>query len=363
VLGARSIEAPRVIPPGAAERAAADERRGRRPDARPLAPGDAFVVDALVGQINGRPIFAEEFFEPLADRLRAIGRDAATRTAFVQQALPIIRLDLERRVDQALYLAEAEAALSPEERRGLRFWLAELQGQTVARRGGSRAEADLRLRTEENRTLEEEIQRMRDEGLQSKLIREEILPRVIVSKYEIEREYERRYDEFNPPPSTTIERLIVRQSREDTIEAVNARLEQGESILEIADELVAAGDGIRSELGQFAVRPAGLSESEAVSELFRRFTEGWEQVGDWGGPMSGTRSVSWFFVSRVDEQPGRPLFDEDVQRILKAELRNRKIAEELGRYEARLRQESIVSEEQEMLRTLLEIAVRRYGPS
>ena len=79
--------------------------------------------------------------------------------------------------------------------------------------------------------------------------------------------------------------------------------------------------------------------------------------------MTGTRSVSWFYVSRVNERPGRPLFDEDVQRRLKGELRSRKIAEELSRYEASLRQESIVSEEQEMLRILLEIAVRRYGPA
>ena len=68
------------------------------------------------------------------------------------------------------------------------------------------------------------------------------------------------------------------------------------------------------------------------------------------------------FVAEVVERDGRPIFDENVQRILKADLQNRKFSEELGRYKARLRQDSIVSQEQEMFQMLLEIALRTYGP-
>jgi hypothetical protein len=358
-LGAGSLTPPRMIGPGAAETSAGPEATPVRSNrGRPVA-GDTYVIDALVGQINGRPIFSGEFFEPIGDQLRAI--PATTQTAFLQAAGPIVREALQRQVDDALYLAEAEAALSPEERQGLRFWLQEIQDVAVARRGGSRAEADRRLRSTENRTLEEEVQLQRDQGLQGKLIREEIMPRIIVSKYEIEREYQRRFDEFNPPPTTRVDRLIIDRDQAELIESVGTRLEAGESIIDLAAELVADGRARLRQLGEFEVRPSELSESEKVSELFREFSAGWQTVGDWTGPM-GSGSASWFFVAAVVERDSRPIFDEDVQRTLKADLQNRKFGEELGRYKARLRQDSIVSQEQEMFQMLLEIALRTYGP-
>ena len=255
ILGAAGIDAPRLVgrepdaaPPSPDPSAAAG-------DSRSLRAGDAFVVDALVGQINGRPIFAGTFFEPIGDQLRALGRDAANRTEFATAALPVIRLSLRRRVDEALYLAEAEAALTPEEQQGLRFWLREIQDVTVARRGGSRAEADRRLRETENRSLEEEVEFRRNAGLQSKLIRDRILPRVIVSKYDIEREYQRRFDELNPPPSTLVQRLILRGEDEAAVAEVSERLDRGDSILEVAADLAADGRGRVSEIGTFAIRP------------------------------------------------------------------------------------------------------------
>ncbi|MHC4809375.1 MAG: hypothetical protein ACYTEV_03305 [Planctomycetota bacterium] len=359
ILGAAGLDAPRLIgrdseptPPTTAPTRASGGLRA----------GDSFVVDALVGQINGRPIFAGEFFEPIGDQLRAMGREAATRTEFASAALPVIRLSLRRRVDEALYLAEAEAALSPEEQQGLRFWLREIQDVTVARRGGSRAEADRRLRETENRSLEEEVEFRRNAGLQSKLIRDRILPRVIVSKYDIEREYQRRYDEFNPPPSTLVQRLILLGDDEAAVTEVSERLERGDSILDVAAELAADGRGRVSEIGTFTLRPSQLANSEAVSEVFRRYAEGWERAGDWTGPVAGGRSTWWIFVAAVRQSEGRPVHDELVQRQLKAELEQRGMSRELARYEDQLRRESIVGEEQEMLEVLMEIALRRYGP-
>lgn len=359
-LGAGSVIPPRVIDPGTPSPPPVGAG-APAPSRRAVQAGDTFVVDALVGQINGRPIFASEFFEPLADELRAIGLGSDTQTAFAQAAAPRIRQELSRRVEDALYLAEAEAALTPEERQGLRYWLAEIRSVTVATRGGSRAEADRRLRATDNRTLEEEVQRQRNEGLQSKLIREKILPRIIVSKYEIEREYQRRFEEFNPPPRTRVDRLIVRPSEADLVASINERLAAGESIIDIASELSAAGRAQVSELGVFGVRPAELASSDLVAEVLRQYADGWEELGDWTGPIETSR-VSWFYVGEVQQAPGRPSYDEEVQRILKSELRTRKFNEELFRFKARLRQDSIISQEQEMLETLVEIAVRRYGP-
>jgi hypothetical protein len=97
-----------------------------------LRVGQRWPVESLIGQINGRPIFAEEVFSrveaevmlaaqnPNPEQARA-GVDATVRRAFRQQ------------VESELILAEAESRLSPEMKQGLLGWLRDLQETTRTR--------------------------------------------------------------------------------------------------------------------------------------------------------------------------------------------------------------------------------------
>lgn len=334
--------------------------RGDESVATPLEAGDRVVVDSLIGQVNGRPIFADEFFEPWDALLRNTAAGASDRADFTQKAARIVGGALEAEITDSLLDAEAQNVLSVEQQQGLRFFARELLDQTAAQRGRSRAEADREVRRTEGQSLEEFVESKQREMLQQNLFRERFRDRILVSKFDVEREYERRFDEFNPPPSTRIDRLVVFKSRPEVIELVSGRLEAGEDIATIADELAADGRGRRIEIGTFAVVPSGLDTMDDATEKLREVSADFESLGDWFGPDEGRSSVSWFFVGDVVREAGLPLSDPAVQRRLKSDITRRRQNAEFTQYRAELRTPAIVAEERRMLRTLMDITIERY---
>ena len=84
----------------------------------PMQPGDRVIVDSLVGEVNGRPIFADEFLALIEDRLL----QEAKQTKGIQRVQAfesIIRRNLREWVRNELILADAEFALTEQEQQGL----------------------------------------------------------------------------------------------------------------------------------------------------------------------------------------------------------------------------------------------------
>jgi len=44
---------------------------------RPTEPGETVIVDSLVGHVNGRPVFADDFLQPIEDRLLRAAEDSS----------------------------------------------------------------------------------------------------------------------------------------------------------------------------------------------------------------------------------------------------------------------------------------------
>ena len=97
---------------------------------RKLEPGQSWPVEGLVGQVNGRPVFANAFLDPIADRLLSAAalRDRVEgRRVFVE----LVRLSFKDLVDNELIVADAESKLSPEQQQGLFAWLRSFQEETI----------------------------------------------------------------------------------------------------------------------------------------------------------------------------------------------------------------------------------------
>ncbi|MDY7109979.1 MAG: hypothetical protein SYC29_15210 [Planctomycetota bacterium] len=335
-----------------------EEESEIRRAARPLEVGERVLVDRMVGQVNGKPIFADEFFLPIEDQLRALAAQS-TRRQFAQEAYGIVRKELEARVLNALYLAEAEAALTPEQQIGLRHWLKDLTEGVVAEEGGSEAEMRQSLR-KEGTTLEARVEGIRDLELIKKLLRERIEPRVIVSWRDVQRAYERNYDMFNPPAKATIARIRLSTERDaELIEEVKRRLAAGEDFLEVAASLDQPDDGIWKTFDLWA---DGLRELQLADETAQREVDRMREVGDTAGPLTLGGLTLWLHVAEIDRPPGRSLYDPDVQRLLIDNLRNARRGEERDRYVKSLLERGIYDELDEMHEQLLIIAMRRYGP-
>ena len=248
--------------------------RGGRSDSQraaqraPLDESRIWPVESLVGQVNGRPIYAEEFFEPIEDQLRVIaaGADRAqarrTLEAFVAQRF-------KAAVDSELVVAEAESKLSPEQQAGLFAWLRSLQEETIAQRGGIRAAAEESLQEEEGGSIEDFLRITRDTQLARRLLNERIEPRAIVSWRDVEQEYERRRGEFNPRPQIRIGRVRLSvETDAAAIERVKALVAEGKDFASIASEIC----WISFVFASLASEWAWISLNLSVACAFASFT-------------------------------------------------------------------------------------------
>lgn len=316
----------------------------------------SWPVESLVGQINGRPIFAGAFFEPIEARiLRIVATEnrAEARRAIVE----IVRSRFEGLIDSELVIAEAESGLSPEQKQGLFAWLVNFREEEIARRGGNLASAEQSVLEEQGLSLEEFMSRRRDMALASDLLRRKIEPRVIVSWREIEAEYRRREAEFNPPATVRLGRIRLSERGDgaERIAEVRERFAAGESFVAVARFLGLADDGFWLALPWGPEGFAGLD----LADDHRRSLEG-VPVGGVGAPIERGGAVTWLGVLEIDRPPAASLFDATVQLGLQESLRGRRSAIEERRYLQSLRRRWVSDDIGKMRERLITIAIERY---
>ncbi|MFM1935644.1 MAG: hypothetical protein RI990_603, partial [Planctomycetota bacterium] len=162
-----------------------------------LRVGQRWPVESLVGQINGRPIFAEEVLRGIEAQVMLAAQDPNPDNARAQVDM-LVRRAFRQQVESELILAEAESRLSPEMKQGLLGWLRDLQETTIAQRGGNRAAAEDALREEMRMSVEEFVQYRKDVELTRDIIRRRVEPRVVVSWRDVERLYSQRREAYAP---------------------------------------------------------------------------------------------------------------------------------------------------------------------
>ncbi len=321
----------------------------------PAQPGVPVVVESLVGQINGKPVFADQFLEPLEDRLLRTAEEASGRELDAKFR-QIIFASLKEVVRSELMLAEAEATLTEQQRMGL-FALLDKMYQDQLRMGGGTVSGAEQRALRSGSGLQEFMGTKREEVLIRNLIAEQIVPLVIVSWRDVEREYHRRYDEFNPLATVTLARIrLDRASQAAQIEDVTRRLAAGEPFARIADEL-GVPDGGRWET--FTMGPGGITDI-GVSQDIKRALEGLEE-GQTSKPVMMGGSMIWIHVAAVSRPEARSLYDPEVQLMLIRRVREMRYGVEFERYVASLQAQGIFDDLDRMADRLYTIALLRYG--
>jgi hypothetical protein len=330
--------------------------QSRRVLVEPLPVGRNWPVESLVGQINGRPIFAGEFLAPIEDRLLRIAASpdrAEARRGIVE----LVRARFEEFIDSELVISEAESGLSSEQKQGLFAWLANLREEEIARRGGSTASAEESLLSQEGLSLEEFMARRRDIALASDLLRRKIDARVIVSWRDIELEYLRREKELNPPGLIRIGRirLTERSDGAEKIAGVKARFEQGESFEQVATSLGLPDGGFWRE---FPLSEAGIDGLD-LSEEFRAALAA-APLGKAGPPIERAGAATWLGVLAEVRPKPVSLFDANVQLMIRETLKAQQFSVEQQRYLQSLRRRWVSDDINVMRERLVAIALDRY---
>ncbi|HRJ49677.1 MAG TPA: peptidylprolyl isomerase, partial [Phycisphaerales bacterium] len=288
-----------------------------------------------------------------------------TRIDFAKVASREIARKLREIINDELLQAEARSSLSPEQRQGFRYWVQSLQADYVSRNYRSRTMAEQRLAEAQEATSLEEWTRKREERELIMLqLREQVLKNVHVPFREVEMNYNRRYEEFNPPERMQFRVISIPRGDTASIESARTDLDAGTDFAEVASRpfnlfrpsegglytpppVPAAGagpDGVTAQRKYF--------EIPSLNEAAHRLTS-----GSWSGPIE-TGSTMSFLRLDVIREPSTSLYEAQVS--IEQSLRSAKTEQLMVKYIDQLVKRASVDDIEEMGQRLLDASMERY---
>lgn len=339
---------------------------GPPPDPSPtpplaLAQTEPVVLDSLVGQINGRPVYASEFLGPLGASLRGLALETKDENAWRAKAAESIYKVLKRRLRDELLITESQSSFTPEQKKGLLHFVQAIREDLVSNAGGGAAvaadEAYRERKEGQGRGLDEEVKSELDQEMVRLQVRTKVIPLANVSWRDVQLEYNRRYAEFNPPATAMFRVIYIPDSKPDVLSEFTRRIEAGEGFAPLAS--LPENDFLSKEGGQWA-RQFGRGFAEGIFFQDREYNDAAHQLrpGQTSPPIHIKNRTAWVHLDGINSPPGKPLYDVQVR--LYNELREERLQEEAERYVTRLENKGSFSDVQSMVRRLLAIAHERY---
>lgn len=326
--------------------------------------GERFETDAMVGQVNGRPIYANEVFKPIDAELRSLGEHLSPeqfRRRIIGRMPDGTRLIPDRLMSiviNALILGEAERDLTEQEEMLVRNYLKEQREELMRRSLGSiaRAEEMSRLR---GRSLKEELEEKRQGVIVHRYVQRKLMPMINVTRRDIESYYYSHSEQFNQPPGRAVR--MIRTRSNGNAERIDQLLSEGASFIEVA----------RSGLNEYKQEEGGLYSEHTTGKRIFEFNKLNDAVLALGeGEHSQrleVRSFSvWLFVDEIFPENNKSL--TEAQRQIERYLKNSQYnllyreyrAKLVNEYIGSLRRGSADSSVEEMAETLTDVASSRY---
>jgi hypothetical protein len=321
--------------------------------------GAVALVDMKVGDINGKPVYANAFLDDMADQLRA-ETSRMRRDEWLRFAREKIEEKLSREIRDELLRAEAIGNFSPEQKQGFFSFMRSVQERVQSQSQGSRAATEERIETAEGLSLDQYMKRREQEELIGFQLREKIEKRVSVPWRDIRQEYERFFETFNPPPRARFRLVQIPASKAEAVESFAKRLASGESFVTLASD---------ATLNAYKPATGGLEEREIKGDRAQGAFFGNEALnaaarttppGQVTGPIAVGDNASWLFLEAI-ERKTRSLYD--AQMDIESVLKRRRTTEATDRYVAHLRERASISSTNDMTRRLLAVADGRFWPA
>ncbi len=316
-------------------------------------------VDAMVGQINGQPVYTSNIINEIGHQQlidRAVGNSRHDFEVLVQEQVVAI---LREKVQGALLLAEAESALTPQQKSGLLHALKIERENLISQFGGTLAGAEEGVMQRSGRTLAQEIEAKRQEILSRNYLREKIWPSIHVSHRDVKHYYSAHYNHYNPPPSVTIRIILV--TNEQNADLVDAALNSGTSFIEVAEKHSAFNAQASGLLPPFTTRLEDFhhlkwkSLNPKVHHL---------QVGQYSSrtPLNDNKySHGWIYLDKLEQSKQTSLPDVylDIEQMLTAQQ-----FDKLSRkHFARLMERGNFTPLDKMLIAIIDVIINRYAPA
>jgi hypothetical protein len=326
----------------------------------------AIVANAMIGQVNGKPLYASTVFAPLKEVFATKGRTTEEVQAFRAFATEKIHQRLYTLLFDPVVLGEAKRNMSKEELQHLQFMLRLNREKLIRQFGrGSEAEADAQIKKLKGKSLDDLIKDIRHGILTRKYLDTHVNPKISVSQRDVERYYRENPNIFNPPPGRTVR--YIRTTSDGVARRMDRLLKAGEkSFAEIAKDSGNQHNRLNGGLVD-AVQYEGSKTSifEALNKAVFLVEEGKHSKRI---TVVQTKDVTyhfWLFVEKIHSAKSKPL--SEVQLAIEQGLRRKQREILTTRYIKRLYVEAGFDYEDpksafgKMRKALVEIAVSKYA--
>jgi len=336
-------------------------------DQHPGYAGSPVFVDAKIGDINGKPIYASTFFDtgsatqtPLGQRLAARAAELP-RDKWEREASEATGESLYTLVRDELLRAEALSNLSTEQKQGFFAFIQSLQEDLRRESGGSREAA--RRRIQETEGLSSEAYERRREELE--LIRyqlgQRVSRRVNVSWRDITQAYSGSMSSrFHQPPTYRF-RVVMVGAKDAAKQAdVSARVQSGENFEAIATSPVNEYRRDSGGLEERVVKDGDAAKTEFFPSEELNTVAHTLRPGETSAPITVGGLVAWVHLEAIT-QVDVSLYDAQLD--IEDALRRRRFDAEMRKYVDRLLSRASVTSMTEMRDRLMQIARERYLPA
>lgn len=335
-----------------------------RADSGSKAVGRDVLADCMVGQINGRPVFASEILDPLSGRLTAAAKEVKGQPSaqvWVRDTAKLIQSAVQLRVRDELLLGEARARLTPEQKQGLIYFIQRVDQWASGQSGGSQEQAKEAIKNRTGEDYDKFLQSQRDQTLIRDLIKENVTPFVRVPWRKVERYYLDNETQINPPPFAVVRIVMIDSANTDAVARAQA----------------AAGAADGGAFKEVAQSEANVFERAKAGLVAKKLENGYEKIewvgnktwnaeaakltpGHFAGPIdTGTFKV---FIRREDDfiTPHRSL--EDAQLEITTRLTIAKETQEQNEFFMQLLGKGSFTPVGRMTMELLVLAAQRHLP-
>ncbi len=314
------------------------------------------MIDSVVGQINGRPVFASEFFEPMDARFAAQAKTLSARR-WLEMAQGEIQGRLRDQIRDELLLAEFESGLSVQQRSGLLFFVSQIRENLVSANRGSEELLAEKLQSEEGVTISEKVEAERRKALIREQLRNKLGDKAYVAWRDVLLQYKQDEAVYNPSPTAHFRMIQIAGDDLPALDRVETALANGESFADVARResvfRAARGGEFDVELTSARYEDSRLFGPDVLNDAAAGLA-----AGEIAGPvvMDNGRLV-WIQLESL-ESSATSLYD--AQFAIFDSLRTERILEEEAKYFQGLIDRSSLSPIQEMEQRLLDIATERY---
>lgn len=309
-----------------------------------------YVLDAMVGQVNGKAIYADTVLEPIAEQLGALGRQLPP-AEFRQRARQLIASTIDQIVQDSLILGEADRDLSDKEREGLKQMVQRKREEILRQHGqGSLSLTEYTLQRDTGKSLDQTLNDYRQQVVVSRYLRERLFPRINVTRRDVERYYREHEAEFATKDARVLR--LIRVQSDSEAEQIREKL-QSEPFPVVATDKLNLYKPTQGGVMEEVSGPAAFDSpelNEAVAKL---------RQGEWAGPIAFRNGQVFVYLEKLTQQPGKTL--EQAQVEIDKLLREQQYRELSSDERSRMMKEGSFTPVDQMTDALVQIAVSRYA--